>query len=110
MLNLTTENFESEVIRSEAPVFVVFTTPWCGFCHSMERNIDLVCHQLPDVKFATVDMDKQRELSTKYSVRSVPTSIVFKDGKLTDRKTGLLSKSEIFDLLSKSSKEKVTTG
>ena len=99
MIELTTENFEREVIKGDSVSCVVFTARWCSFCHSMLRNIELVCHSISDVKFAMVDIDKCKELSAKYNIRSVPATLVFEDGKLRQRRTGLLNKKELFDLL-----------
>lgn len=108
MIELTTENFEAEVRRCAAPVYVVFTAEWCGFCHGMVRLLDKVQHELTDVKFCSVDMDKCPELTAKYSIRRVPTSLVFKGGELVNKQTGQLTKAEVYELLNRSPKENST--
>ena len=101
MLRIGTENFEEEVMECDAPVFVMFSSRRCGFCKDLERLTEVLQRVLTDVKFCYVDVDKDRELSAKYSVTRVPTSIVFKNSREVNRREGALTKAEVYKLLGK---------
>lgn len=98
MIEINTESFESEVIRSESDVMVTFTAQWCGFCKNTEKMLSATEHELKDVKFCEVDIEKSGELASKYAVRGVPTTLFFSDGTMKNRKTGALTKAEVYTL------------
>ncbi len=106
MLEINTEQFQEEVIKATTGVAVVFTAPWCGFCDSMYRVVEAVQKEFPDIKFCKVDIGLEPELARKYTVSSVPTTLVFSDGTIKDRKTGLLKKIELYNMILKVSHEK----
>lgn len=99
MIKLGADNFESEVTCCEGTVLVVFTAPWCGYCHSMLKALDMIKDRLEGVKLAVVDIEESDELANRLSIKSVPTSVVFSQGKESARVSGLLSKARILSLL-----------
>lgn len=101
MTELSTEDFEKEVINSEATVLVEFTADWCGICKRSEKLMNAVEREFSDVKFCFVDIEKDKELAGKFSVKGVPTTLVFKGGELSKRKTGALTKGELYSMLGK---------
>ena len=98
MIEINTENFESEVIHSESDVLVSFTARWCGFCNNTEKMLASTEHELRDIKFCAVDIEKNSSLAKKYAVRGVPTTLFFSSGELKNRKTGALTKAEVYAL------------
>lgn len=100
MLQIGTEDFEKEVVKCEGTVLVEFTADWCGICKRSEKMFYAVEKELPDVKFCCVDIETDRELSEKFSVKGVPTTFVFKGGEVKARKTGALTKGDLYSMLS----------
>ncbi len=92
------EHFE-EMSSADALCVVVFTAPWCGYCHSMEKVCDSVMRDFSRVRFCRVDIDKYKGIAEKYSIRSVPTTLAFCGGNVIKRHTGLMKKSELFEML-----------
>lgn len=99
MIQISTEDFEQEVIKNEGTVLVEFTADWCGICKRSEKIFSVVEKELTDVKFCFVDIEKDKELAKKFAVRGVPTTFVFKDGDVTARKTGALTKGDLQAML-----------
>jgi thioredoxin 1 len=100
-VHLTQETFEQEVLNSEIPVLVDFWATWCGPCQMLSPVIDELAEEIDDVKICKVNVDEQPALARKFFVMSIPTMIVFKDGKPAKRHVGALSKEEILELLGK---------
>ena len=93
VINLTTENFEEEVLNAKEPVLVDFWATWCGPCQTMGPVVDELAQELTDVK------DEQMVLAREYKVMSIPTFLVFKDGKVAERTLGVQEKSELEQLI-----------
>ena len=89
VINLTTENFEEEVLNAKEPVLVDFWATWCGPCQTMGPVVDELAQELTDVKVGKVNVDEQMELAREYKVMSIPTFLVFKDGKVAERTLGV---------------------
>lgn len=100
MIQVGTEDFEKEVIKDEGTVLVEFTADWCGICKRSEKVFAVVQKELPDVKFCFVDIEKDKELAEKFSIKGVPTTLIFKDGGLSARRTGALTKGDLYEMLS----------
>ena len=100
VINLTTENFEEEVLNAKEPVLVDFWATWCGPCQTMGPVVDELAQELTDVKVGKVNVDEQMVLAREYKVMSIPTFLVFKDGKVAERTLGVQEKSELEQLLS----------
>lgn len=96
LLAITSENHESEVIKSDRLVIMDFTAPWCGPCKKLGPILeDLSGDFSGKVKIVKVDVDQARELAVQYRVASVPTVVFMKDGTEVKRFLGLRSKSVI---------------
>jgi thioredoxin 1 len=82
-------SFESAVIDSNVPVFVDFYADWCGPCHMIEPTIQALSEEYDGkVKFVKINIDNNQELSMKYDVMSIPTSILFENGMAKDSLVG----------------------
>ena len=99
VINLTTENFEEEVLNAKEPVLVDFWATWCGPCQTMGPVVDELAQELTDVKVGKVNVDEQMVLAREYKVMSIPTFLVFKDGKVAERTLGVQEKSELEQLI-----------
>ena len=99
VIEVTKENFEKEVLRSEIPVLADFNASWCGPCRSMRPMLDELADSDPEYKIVSIDIDEEDELAEEYEVASIPCLVVFKDGKETDRSVGLIPKDAIAALM-----------
>ena len=99
VINFTTENFEEEVLNAKEPVLVDFWATWCGPCQTMGPVVDELAQELTDVKVGKVNVDEQMVLAREYKVMSIPTFLVFKDGKVAERTLGVQEKSELEQLI-----------
>ena len=96
---ITSENFEEEVVKSDKPVLLDFWAPWCGPCKMLSQVVDKVAEETEDIKVGKVNVDDNEDLAMKFKTMSIPTLIVFKDGVEVNRSVGVISKSEILDLV-----------
>jgi len=100
VITLTKENFTDEVINSKIPVLVDFWAPWCGPCRMVSPIVDEIAEEHTDIKVGKVNVDEQGELAMQYRVMSIPTLLVFKNGKLSASSIGARPKADILALLS----------
>ena len=98
-LHFTKDNFEKEVLQSDVPVLVDFWATWCGPCQMVLPIIEELSEELSGVKIGKVNVDEEMELAKQYRVMSIPTLIVFKDGKKVNMAVGAQGKEEIKALL-----------
>jgi thioredoxin 1 len=95
VIELDQSNFEDEVVKSDVPVFVDFWAAWCGPCRMVAPVIDQLAAEYDGkVKVAKMDIDANQELAFKFSVSSIPTFILFKDGEPADRMMGAAPKGQ----------------
>ena len=98
VITITSENFENEVIKSEKPVILDFYADWCGPCKMMSPIIDAIAEEMDaEVKVGKVNSDDEMELAEKFGIMSIPTIIIFKDGKISSTFVGVTAKSEIIN-------------
>jgi thioredoxin 1 len=91
-------NFEQEITNSKLPVLVDFWAPWCGPCKQVLPIIDELSKEMGDkIEVYKCNIDENPEMPSKYTVRGIPTLMIFKDGKLVDTKVGSLSKTALYD-------------
>lgn len=98
-LSITKNNFQEEVINSKKPVLLDFWASWCGPCRMVSPIVDEIAQERTDVKVCKVNVDEQRELAAAFKVMSIPTLMVIKDGKITNRAMGARPKEQILELL-----------
>ena len=99
VLNITKENFENEVVKSEKVVLLDFFATWCGPCRMVSPIIDEIAEENEHIVVGKVDVDAQSELATQFQVYSIPTLVVLKDGKVLKQATGAKSKAQILAML-----------
>ena len=100
VLNLTDENFENEILKSDKVCLVDFYADWCGPCKMMSPVIEKIAEELGEkVKVGKVNSDENRDLVIKYQIMSIPSIFVIKDGKVVKNFVGVTSKDEIIEYL-----------
>ncbi len=98
VLNLTDENFENEVLKSDKPCLVDFYADWCGPCKMMSPIIEEIADELGEkVKVGKVNSDENIELAQKYQIMSIPTIMIIKNGEITKTFVGVTAKDEIIN-------------
>ena len=99
VVTLTKENFEAEVLQAGKPVLVDFWAAWCGPCRMVSPIVDEIAAEHAETKVAKVNVDEQQELAARYQVMSIPTLMVFKDGKITATAVGARGKDAILSMV-----------
>jgi len=96
ILNVNEKDFKAKVIDSQLPVLVDFWAQWCMPCKRLAPIIDEVAKEYDGkLKVAKVDVDEASNIATNFGIMSIPTLIIFKDGKAVDQITGFISKDQI---------------
>ena len=90
---VSSQNFQQEVLDHKGVVFVDFYADWCGPCKMTSPIVDELAEEIKDVKFVKVNVDENQDLASKYSVFSIPTFLIFKDGKVVHQFVGARDKA-----------------
>lgn len=102
ILEVTDENFESEIMQSETPAMVDFWAAWCGPCRMVAPVVEELATQYQGkIKVAKMDVDQNRQTPAKFGIRNIPTLILFKDGEVAQTIIGAQPKSSIEEGLKK---------
>lgn len=99
MLTITKDNFEQEVLKSDKKVLVDFWASWCGPCRMLSPIIDEIAKETDKVKVGKVNIDEESDLATQFAVMSIPTLILFENGKPIKQVVGVQSKSAILNMI-----------
>ncbi len=92
---VTDTNFDAEVLQATGPVLVDFYADWCGPCKSLAPHLEAVANENKAVKIVKMNIDENPMVPSQNNVRSIPTLIVFKDGKPVATKMGAMAKSAL---------------
>src|SRR5690606_7523844 len=93
---VSSDSFESDVLKSEAPVLVDYWAEWCGPCKMIAPILDEVSRDYADkLEVAKVNVDENQEIASRYGIRGIPTLMVFRNGDVVATKVGALSKSQL---------------
>lgn len=102
VINVKGDDFEEQVLKADLPVFVDFTAEWCGPCRMAGPVIDELAEEYKDkVKFVKVNVDEEKEVASRFGIMSIPTIMIFKDGKEVERQMGFLGKDGFEQMLKK---------
>ena len=92
----TDNNFEDEVMKSDKPVLIDFWAPWCGPCKAIGPIVEELAGQFKDsVKIMKLNIDENQKTAVNFGVRSIPTLVLFKGGKVIDTLVGLVPKEKL---------------
>lgn len=96
VLEVTDATFESEVLNSDIPTLVDFWAVWCGPCRQVAPTVDALATEYKGkLKVAKMDIDHHQLVPQKYGIRSIPTLLLFKGGKVAETIIGAMPKSKI---------------
>lgn len=97
--NITKENFDVEVLKSEQVVLLDFFATWCGPCRMVGPIVEEIAEENEHLRVCKVDVDAQPELAARFQVYSIPTLVVMKDGKVVTQSVGAKSKAQILSMI-----------
>jgi len=101
VLTVTSANFENEVLNAEKQVLIDFWAPWCGPCRMLSPVVDEIAEETDLAIVGKVNVDDEGELAQRFGVMSIPTLILFRDGKPVAQSVGVQPKQAILDMLAK---------
>ena len=98
-ININKNNFQNEVMNSDKPVLLDFWAPWCAPCRMVVPIIEEIAGERPDIRVGKINVDEQPELASEFSIMSIPTLVVMKNGKIVQQVSGARPKKAILEML-----------
>lgn len=95
IVDVTRDNFEEEVLKSEKMVLIDFYADWCGPCKMLAPIVEEVASEHEDLKVVRINIDNEESIAMDYQIMSIPTLVLIKDGKEVDRVIGYVQKKVI---------------
>ena len=92
-------NFQNEIMDSEKTVLLDFWASWCAPCRMVVPIIEEIAGERPDIKVGKINVDEQPELASEFSIMSIPTLVVMKNGKIVQQVSGARPKNAILEML-----------
>ncbi|HJK87031.1 MAG TPA: thioredoxin [Candidatus Megaira endosymbiont of Nemacystus decipiens] len=93
--DITDDNFENEVLKSDQLVLVDFWAPWCGPCKMLTPTLEQISSERKDIKIVKMNIDDNTTTPSKLGIRSIPTMMIYKDGENVATKLGALPKNSV---------------
>ena len=98
-ININKNNFQNEIMDSEKTVLLDFWAPWCAPCRMVVPIIEEIASERRDIKVGKINVDEEPELTNKFSIMSIPTLVVMKNGKIVQQVSGARPKNAILEML-----------
>ncbi len=100
-IEITTENFEEEVLKSDKPVLIDFWAVWCGPCTMLSPVVEEIAAEHPEIKVGKINTDEQQALAQQYRINAIPALYFCKNGEVAGTSIGVVPKSQIEELIAK---------
>ena len=98
-ININKNNFQNEVLNSDKTVLLDFWASWCAPCRMVAPIVEEIAGERGDIKVGKINVDEEPELANKFSVMSIPTLVVMKNGKIVQQVSGARPKNAILEML-----------
>lgn len=98
-ININKNNFENEVLNSDKTVLLDFWASWCAPCRRVVSIVEEIADERRDIKVGKINVDEEPELANKFSIMSIPTLVVMKNGKIVQQVSGARPKNAILEML-----------
>ena len=98
-INVNEKNFREEVVNSDRPVLIDFFAPWCGPCRMVVPIVEQIAEEREDIMVVKINIDEEPGLASQFRVMSIPTLVVFKNGRVANQAVGARSKDAILAMI-----------